>query len=37
MLNQLHIKMEINHQILHEDLEKRKICAKYVPQFQLCA
>jgi hypothetical protein len=31
MVNQLHIKTEIIHLILHEDLQKRKIYTKFVP------
>jgi len=31
IVNQLHFKTQIIHQILHKDLEKRKIFTKFVP------
>ena len=37
MVNQLHIKMEIIHQVLHGDLEKRKIYTKlHTPRSLTC-
>jgi predicted nuclease of restriction endonuclease-like RecB superfamily len=32
MADELNINKETIHQILHEDLRKRKVCAKYVPR-----